>query len=249
MIEPPASVAAHMSTELVGKPGSVFLVLSGPGGTGKSSLIRRWRDADPAVGYVKNVTTRARRSPDPISGVDDDEFFEFVTRREFHRLVEDGQLAQWVNPQEGYYSGTPLGPLLDAVAEGRDLIFDYTPQLYLNLQRAFPDQVVGVFVAPPSLEVLRDRLAGRGSEDGAKLELKFAMGAQDLAYVDLHDYHVTNVDLESTLDTLRSILRAEKARLRRSPNLAQIYGAMRDPRQMLFYYDPGQRRISAITEP
>lgn len=246
MIDPPSNVADHMSTELVGKPGSVFLVLSGPGGTGKSSLIRMWRDADPDLGYVKNVTTRTRRAPDPTTGVDDDEFFDFVTRQEFARRVADGELAQWVNPQEGYYSGTPLAPLLDAVAAGKDLVFDYTPQLFLNLQRAFPEQVVGVFVAPPSLDVLRHRLAGRGSDQGDKLQLKFNMGAQDLAYVDMHDYHVTNVDLGSTLETLRSILRAEKARLRRSPNLAEIYGPMRDPRQMLFYYDPGYARLATI---
>lgn len=249
MIEPPPSVAAHLSTDLVGAPGSVFLVLSGPGGTGKSTLVRRWREADPDLGYVKNITTRARRPPDPTSGVDDDEFFEFVTRREFHRRVQDGELAQWVNPQEGYYSGTPLAPLQAAVAEGRDLVFDYTPQLFLNLQRAFPEQVVGVFVAPPSLEVLRHRLEARGSEDAEKLQLKFTMGVQDLAYVDLHDYHVTNIDLASTLDTLRSILRAEKARLRRSPNLATIYGTMRDPRQMLFYYDPAHARLSTMAGP
>ena len=248
MIEVPTNVAAHLGTELVGAPGSVFLVLSGPGGTGKSTLIRRWREVDPDLGYVKNVTTRARRTPDESSGVDDEDFFEFVTRQEFRRRVQEGELAQWANPQDGYYSGTPLAPLLDAVATGRDLVFDYTPQLFLNLQRAFPEQVVGVFVAPPSMAVLRDRLEGRGSDDGARLRLKFAMGVQDLAYVDLHDYHVTNTDLAPTLDTLRSILRAEKARLRRSPNLATIYGAMRDPRQMLFYYDPGQARIATIAD-
>lgn len=246
MIDPPSNVAAHMTTELVGRPGSVFLVLSGPGGTGKSSLIRMWREADPDLGYVKNVTTRTRRAPDPVSGVDDDDFFEFVSREEFHRRVQAGELAQWVNPQEGYYSGTPLAPLREAVAQGRDLVFDYTPQLFLNLQRAFPEQVVGVFVAPPSLEVLRDRLAGRGSEDGAKLQLKFNMGAQDMAYVDMHDYHVTNVDLADTLTTLRSILVAEKARLRRSPNLREVYADLRDPRQMLFYYDPGYTRLATM---
>lgn len=246
MIEPPPNVAAHMETALVGRPSSVFLVLSGPGGTGKSSLIRMWRDADPDIGYVKNVTTRARRAPDPTSGVDDEDFFDFVTREEFRRLVEDGQLAQWVNPQEGYYSGTPLAPLLAAAAEGRDLVFDYTPQLFLNLRRAFPEEVVGVFVAPPSMEVLRERLSGRGSEDGAELQLKFTMGAQDMTYVDMHEYHVTNTDLPSTLDALQSILRAEKSRLRRSANLTEIYRSMRDPRQMLFYYDPTHSRVSTI---
>ncbi|MDX8050894.1 hypothetical protein SK571_16010 [Lentzea sp. BCCO 10_0798] len=245
-VVPPAHIADHMTTELDGRSSSVFLVLSGPGGTGKSSLIRMWRKADPDIGYVKNVTTRGRRPADPVSGVDDDDFFDFVSRERFRELVETDQLAQWVNPQEGYYSGTPRQPLLDAIAQRRDLLFDYTPQLYLNLQRAFPEQVVGVFVAPPSMEVLRERLTGRTSGAGDKLQLKFNMGVQDLSYVDMHRYHVTNHDLTETLETLRGILRAEKSRLDRLPELRERYEAMKDRRQMLFYYDPAGTRIDGI---
>ncbi|WP_218022418.1 guanylate kinase [Nocardia amamiensis] len=245
-IIPPAHVAATMNTELDGRPTSVFLVLSGPGGTGKSTLITMWRKADPDIGYVKNITTRGRRAPDPVSGVDDEDFFEFVSRRRFREMVEAGEFAQWVNPQPGYYSGTPRQPLLDAIAAGADLLFDYTPQLYLNLRRAFPEQVVGVFVAPPSLGTLRDRLIARSSEAGDKLQLKFNMGVQDLSYVDLHDYHVTNHDLDETLVTLRKILTAEKHRLARNPDLIRLYETMKDKRQMLFYYDPAGDRISGI---
>jgi len=245
-VVPPANIAEHMTTALDGRSSSVFFVLSGPGGTGKSTLIRRWLEADPDIGYVKNVTTRNRRPPDPTSGVNDDDFFDFVSRARFRELVETDQLAQWVNPQKGYYSGTPRQPLLDAIEQRRDLLFDYTPQLYLNLQRAFPEQVVGVFVAPPSMQVLRDRLAGRSSEHGDKLQLKFNMGVQDLSYVDMHHYHVTNHDLEETLETLRSILRAEKQRLGRLPELRALYESVKDRRQMLFYYDPTGSRIADI---
>ncbi|MGN2640635.1 guanylate kinase [Nocardia takedensis] len=247
-IIPPAAVAANMETELDGRSSSVFFVLSGPGGTGKSTLIRMWRKADPDIGYIKNVTTRGRRAPDPASGVDDEDFFEFVTRKRFREMVENDELAQWVNPQPGYYSGTPRQPLLDAIAHGRDLLFDYTPQLYLNLQRAFPEQVVGVFVAPPSLAVLRDRLTGRPGDQGAKLQLKFNMGVQDLSYVDMHDYHVTNHDLDETLETLRGILKSEKHKLARNPDLRALYETMKDRRQMLFYYDPAGRRLTDIDE-
>jgi guanylate kinase len=209
-VVPPANISAHMATELDGRSSSVFLVLSGPGGTGKSTLIRMWRKDDPDIGYVKNVTTRARRPPDPSSGVNDDDFFDFVSRDQFRELVRQDKLAQWVNPQEGYYSGTPRQPLLEAIEQRRDLVFDYTPQLYLNLQRAFN------------------------------------MGVQDMSYVDMHHYHVTNHDLEETLETLRSILRAEKQRLTRFPELCDLYDTMKDRRQMLFYYDPAGSRIDGI---
>ncbi|MGA8725799.1 MAG: hypothetical protein WB565_12205 [Acidimicrobiales bacterium] len=232
-------------TPLHGKPESVFFVLSGPGGTGKSTLVNKWLLEDPSLGYVRNYTTRPARGIDHSSGVDDACFFEFVTRSEFKQLVIDGFFAQWVNPSEGYYSGTPIAPLVTAIQERRDLLFDYTPQLYINLKRRFPEQVVGVFVAPPSMSELRARLLGRGTDQGQKFDMKFEMGVQDLAFVDIHDYHVTNVNTTETLAVLQAILIAEKNRLRRQPNLIPTYDRLA-PNPMLFYYDPSGSRVAGI---
>lgn len=239
--------AAEDESWLGGEAKSLFYVLSGPGGTGKSTLIQRWRQADPTLGYVKNYTTRARRAPDPKSGIDDTDWYEFVDVIQFRKLVEEDFFVQWSHAAKGYLSGTPLPPLRDAIAEGRDLVFDYTPQLYLNLRRMFPENTVGILTVPPSLKILAERLRVRGSELDQRFRMKFEMGRQDLAYHREHDYIVTNDDLDESLELLKGIRLAEKARLANRTGLGETFERLTpQPRPMLFYYDPFGDRISEI---
>ena len=94
------------------RPTSTFFVVSGPGGTGKTTLIKRWLRDSPDLGYVPNVTTRAPRAS---SAVDESGFYEFVSRQEFQEMVKAEAFAQWVNPSEGKYYGTPIKPLQEAI--------------------------------------------------------------------------------------------------------------------------------------
>lgn len=230
---------------LGGSPTSLFLVVSGPGGTGKSTLIQRWLREDATLGYVRNYTTRVRRPVDPASGIDDGDWFHFVSAEDFKQKVRADFFAQWVNPQKGYASGTPLAPLLEAIEEDRDLVFDYTPQLYLNLRRRFRRQVVGVFLVPPTLAELRRRLQARNADTGAKLELKLQMGVQDLAFMDEHDYVVVNDDPDHALAQLAAIRTAEKCRIERQRGMVEAYDGQW-PHSMLFYYDPAGERLARI---
>ncbi len=223
---------------------ATFYVLSGPGGTGKTTLIKRWLEDCPDLGYVPNVTTR---KPRPASQVDESGFYEFVSREEFRGLVERDAFAQWVNPSEGKYYGTPIAPLNEAITEHRDLVFDYTPQLYINLRRQFRDQVVGIFIIPPTFSELLARLRSRGTEAGTELHIKEQMAVQDLGYIDEHHYHVVNDDLDSTLAVLKSIRVAESHRLDRMIGIRDLCQA-RSPRTMMFYYDPLGLRTAGIGE-
>ena len=223
---------------------AIFYVVSGPGGTGKTTLVRRWLQDDPTLGYVRNYTTRAPRAVDEQSGVDDSDWFEFVSPAEFQRLVREDFFVQWANAAQGYASGTPVGPLHEAAEEGRDLVFDYTPQLFVNLRRLFRRHTVGIFVVPPSFGELERRLRARGADD-AQIELKRQMGAQDLAFMDEHDYALVNDDADDALAALKAIRRAEAARIDRMDGLAERYRRL-SPRAMLFYYDPWGRRIDQI---
>jgi len=223
---------------------SLFLVVSGPGGTGKTTLIKRWLKDCPDLGYVPNLTTRA---PRPAAAVDESGLYRFVSQAEFEVMVRQDQFAQWVNPSEGKYYGTPMAPLREAIANRRDLVFDYTPQLYINLRRQFKKQVVGIFIVPPSFSELMRRLEERGTESGVDLHIKKQMALQDLSYVDEHHYHVVNDDLDETLAALKSIRAAERCSMRRLEGLEQ---ACKDvsPRSMMFYYDPLDTRLSKMTE-
>jgi guanylate kinase len=232
---------------LGGERTSVFLVLSGPGGTGKTTLIRRWLAAEPDLGYIKNTTTRDRRPVDPTSGIDDDDWFDFVSTTEFRRLVEADHFVQWANATKGYCSGTPIAPIHDAIAVGQDLVFDYTPQLYLNLRRRFRSQTVGIFVVPPTFGHLKSRIAARAKDDAAQHDLKLRMALQDLAFMDEHEYVVVNDDLEVALSELSAIRTAERCRRNRLEKLETRYKWVPQP-PMLFYYDPDDARLRHIDE-
>lgn len=233
-----------MGLDFRGEPGSTFFVLSGPGGTGKTSLIKRWLKDCPDLGYIANVTTRP---PRPASAVDETGFYEFVSREEFQSRVRANEFAQWVNPSEGKYYGTPIAPLNQAIEAGTDLVFDYTPQLYINLRRQFKRNVVGIFIVPPTFRELLRRLTNRGTELGAELSIKQQMAFQDMSYVGEHKYHVINDELDAALATLKAIRTAERCRMERLPGIEQRCKEV-SPRSMLFYYDPLDRRLSDMTE-
>jgi len=240
------SATATDDIYLGGQPRSVLYVISGPGGTGKSTLIRRLRQDDPGLGYVRNYTTRAPRPFDERSGIRDEDWFSFVDTKEFQSLVREDRLVQWSHATKGYLSGTPLAPIEEAIASGEDLIFDYTPQLYMNLRQNFRALTVGIFIVPPTLGHLRRRLESRGGEDVAAM--KFEMGRQDLAFIQEHDYVVVNDDLEVTLAQLKAIRVAEKLRRTNQLGIDETYRRLA-PRPMLFYYDPFGERVRDIHDP
>lgn len=225
------------------EPESLFIVLSGPGGTGKTTLIKRWLDTDSDLHYVPNVTTR---KPRDAASIDETGLYQFVTHAQFQAMVRNDAFAQWVNPSKGKYYGTPLAPLLEAINRRHDLVFDYTPQLFINLRRQFRARVVGIFVIPPTLHDLAERLRTRGTEQGGELEIKYRMGLQDLAYIDEHDYYVVNDRLDDTLAVLKSIKAAEKHKLERLAGITERCKVV-SPRPMLFYYDPLETRVQSIS--
>lgn len=232
---------------LGGRTKSIFYVLSGPGGTGKSTLIQRWRKDDPTLGYVRNYTSREQRPKDPSSGIDDADWYNFVSAQEFQTLVRDNFFVQWSHAVKGYLSGTPIAPLHEAIANGQDLVFDYTPQLYLNLRTLFRAHVVGIFLVPPTLSELSKRLQARGGGDDERYRLKMEMGRQDLAFAMEHDYLVVNKNLDHCLTTLKGIRAAESAKMCNLIGIEDTYNRL-STRPMLFYYDPFGQRINDIHE-
>lgn len=232
---------------LGGERRSLFFTLSGPAGTGKTTLIRRWLAKDSSLSYVRNYTTRKPRPADSTSGVKDEEWYHFVTPREFRHLINQGFFVQWANAARGYCSGTPIEPLREAIAARRDLVFDYTPQLYINLRRAFPRHVVGIFIVPTTREEIVRRLVKRGSDRDGTFELKYNMALQDLEFMNEHPYLVVNDDLDGALRTLEAIKLAEQCRVANLDGLEARYRD-RSPRSMLVYYDPFGERVARVED-
>ena len=214
---------------LVVKPSSCLFVLSGPCGTGKTSLALAWLEAEGDMLYTRSVTTRRPRQGTV-------ENYDYISRDQFAARVERGEFVQWIHPSYDEYYGTRRAPIEEAIANGQDMVFDYCPEGYLNLRRAFPDHVVGIFLMAPTVEAMEKRLEGRGTEREAELKLRHRMALADFNFVDQHRYHVINDDFDQTLVQLRAIRVAEKARLARQRAVLDTYAHHARP-ALLRYYD------------
>lgn len=181
-----------------------MLVLSGPSGVGKSSIVHELRTRHPEIPFSVSVTTRNPR-PGEIDGV----HYSFIDRAEFERLRDSGQLLEWAEFAGNLY-GTPAGPLRDHLGAGRPVIVEIELQGARQVrQAALGDPQLDpllVFIAPPSWEELVDRLEGRGTEDPGVIADRLATARIELAAEGEFDVSVVNDDVRRAADEIVGLL-------------------------------------------
>ena len=141
----------------------VCLVLSAPSGAGKTAIADALLASDPNLRRSISVTTRAPR-PSEVDGVD----YHFRNQSTFDRMIAADELLEWARVLGPHCYGTPSAPVEQALRTGKDLVFDIDWQGHRQLRTALPGDVVGVFILPPMLAALEDRLHQRSGEDGAR---------------------------------------------------------------------------------
>ena len=184
------------------------MVLSGPSGAGKGTLVDALVEQRPECVFSISATTRARR-PAEQDGVQ----YEFVTREEFERRRSAGLFLEWAEVHDSLYA-TPTRFVDEGVAAGRVVVLDVDVQGGASVRRARPD-AVSVFVYPPSVDALRRRLLKRNTESAEAVERRLGNAPGELAQYREYDYLVINDDLESAVRRLVAIVDAERARVRR----------------------------------
>jgi len=189
-------------------PGGFLLVLSGPSGAGKGTLVDALVEQRPECVFSISATTRAKR-PAEQDGVQ----YEFVTREEFERRRSAGLFLEWAEVHDSLYA-TPTRFVDEGVAAGRVVVLDVDVQGGASVRRARPD-AVSVFVYPPSVDALRRRLLKRNTESAEAVERRLGNAPGELAQYREYDYLVINDDLESAVRRLVAIVDAERARVRR----------------------------------
>lgn len=194
----------------------LMLVLSSPSGAGKTTLSRKLLDEDGGVTLSVSVTTRKMR-PGETDGRD----YHFIDRRRFDALVEKNDLLEWAEVFDNYY-GTPAKPVMDALAAGRDVLFDIDWQGTQQLGDKAPNDLVSVFILPPSIPELERRLQTRAQDDYETIHRRMAKASDEMSHWFEYDYVVINRDLDQAFDDVKSILSAERLKRSRQPGLSDF---------------------------
>ena len=192
----------------------VCLVISAPSGAGKSTITRALLQTEPALRLSVSATTRG-----PRPGEEEGEHYFFRSAEAFAAMVEAGELLEWAEVFGRRY-GTPRAPVEQALAAGQDLVFDIDWQGHRLLRASLPGDVVSVFVLPPSVAALEQRLHGRAGDDPAEIARRMQAAQDEIAHWAEFDHAVVNDRLADAVDAVRSVLHAARCTVARQTGLA-----------------------------
>lgn len=193
-----------------------MFVLSSPSGAGKTTLSRRLLTSHPGLTLSVSVTTRAMR-PGEIDGKD----YYFITDDTYHTMVSRNELLEHATVFDHRY-GTPRGPVMDALGHGVDVLFDIDWQGTRQLATNCRDDLVSVFILPPSLSELERRLRTRAQDSEEVVQKRMNKAEAEISHWDEYDYVVVNNDLDATLARIVHILEAERVKRTRQTTLPQF---------------------------
>jgi len=199
----------------------LMLVLSSPSGAGKSTIARSILESDGDIAMSVSVTTRPKR-PGEIDGV----HYHFIDRTEFDLMVNRGQLLEHAKVFDHYY-GTPREPVMNALMEGRDVLFDIDWQGTQQLAESALDDLVRVFILPPSSHELERRLTTRAQDSAEVIAGRMSKAADEMSHYFEYDWVIVNRDVETSVEDVRAILRSERLKRRRQMGLGEFVKGLR----------------------
>lgn len=180
-------------------------MISGPSGVGKGTICKKILEADSNMRFSVSMTTRAPREGE-IEGID----YFFVSKDRFEELLHEGQLLEYNQFVENYY-GTPREAVMNWLDEGRDVLLEIDYHGAFQVRASYPAAVL-IFIAPPSIEALRERITGRGSETEQQLEDRLKQAMDDMSQAEEYDYQVVNDDINTAVWQVQQIMRIEKGK-------------------------------------
>jgi len=192
----------------------LLLILSSPSGAGKSTLSRMLMTWDPTMRFSVSATTRA-----PRPGEEDGREYYFRSRAEFEDMVKAGDMLEHAEVFGNLY-GSPRGPVEAAMKAGTDTVFDIDWQGGQQVKQAMRDDVVSIFILPPSIAELDRRLRSRGQDSDEVIAGRMAKSRDEISHWAEYDYVLVNEDLDQTFDKLMTILTAERLKRDRQPGLS-----------------------------
>lgn len=216
-----------MSSEAMAEENNIhrrglMLVLSSPSGAGKTTLSRALLEGDGAITMSVSATTRHPR-PGEVEGRD----YYFLSTEDFGVSLNKGEFLEHAKVFDNYY-GTPRKPVEEALNAGRDVLFDIDWQGTQQLDESAAEDLVKVFILPPSAHDLEKRLKSRAQDSADVVASRMAKASDEISHYQEYDYIIINEDVDQSLGQLRSILTAERLKRRRQTGLSDFVKRLRD---------------------
>ena len=194
----------------------LLLILSSPSGAGKSTMTKRLRVWDPSIRFSVSATTRA-----PRAGEEDGKDYYFRSRDDFEKMVATGEMLEHAEVFGNFY-GSPRGPVTENMNAGVDTLFDIDWQGGQQIKQAMGENVVSIFILPPSMAELEHRLRSRGQDSDEVIAGRMSKSLSEISHWAEYDYVLINDDPDKCEAELRAILTAERLRRTRQPKLTDF---------------------------
>ncbi|MCD4714467.1 MAG: guanylate kinase [Clostridiales bacterium] len=184
----------------------LLIIVSGPSGAGKGTICKELIQRDDSIVVSVSATTRAPRNAEV-----DGKSYHFITKQMFESMIENGGFLEYAEVYDNYY-GTPKDFVIEKITNGENVLLEIDIQGALQVKQKYPEGIF-VFVLPPSMETLKNRIVGRGSETPESLEKRMSSAYQEIEQIKNYDYFIVNDTVEHSTDVLQAIITAEKCRV------------------------------------
>lgn len=195
----------------------LLVVISGPSGTGKGTVLKLVKESFNNVRFSVSATTRK-----PREGEVEGKNYFFKTVEEFKEMLQNNEMIEWVEYCDNYY-GTPRKYIEESMEQGYDVILELEVEGAINIKNQYPDSVT-IFMVPPSFDELRLRIEGRGTEKPEVIEKRLNRAKEELSYIDRYDYITINNTVEDSVSEVKSIIVAEKLKYQRNKDIIKELG-------------------------
>ncbi|MFL2541074.1 MAG: guanylate kinase [Candidatus Latescibacterota bacterium] len=201
-----------------------MFVLSSPSGAGKTTISRAILERDPSIAMSISLTTRPKR-PGEVAARD----YHFVGTEDFNVMVNQGELLEYAKVFDHYY-GTPVAPVMEALDEGKDVLFDIDWQGTQQLVEKARADLVSVFILPPSTMELEKRLKGRAQDSLEVVANRMNRAPDEMSHYPEYDYIIVNRNVDLSIEMAMSILQAERLKRDRQTGLGEFVKGLREGR-------------------
>ena len=189
----------------------LLLVVSGPSGAGKGTICKALLNKNDQIKLSVSATTRKPRNGE-VHGVN----YFFIEIEEFTKMIENGEFLEYAQIYDNFY-GTPKAAIIECLEKGQDVILEIEMQGARQIKEVYPEGVF-IFVLPPSLEELKSRIVGRGTETQEEIEKRFSCAFEEINQIVNYDYFIVNEDIEKSVSDVEAIICAEKNKVTRYKN-------------------------------